>query len=251
VKTVPTLTRLLALHAPPTEVGDIAGRCTICGEMVSNGLKPDFGANFTAGEYLQAGECLCPDCAAAYRNQDFRRKMWVVNPAAWREFKHAGARAVLLDPPEPPFAIYLTRTWKRQGWLLLVNRVNTSRESYVVAEDFRLVTVDRPRLRELSERADFYLREEGLSKTALISGRISVAQFRRLSEPREMKAEVEELARDPLWEVAVWYSPLKSKTGKMKKVERTSFLRVEALEGKPQMPPATETKKKTLEEWMK
>jgi len=157
---------------------------------------------------LQGGSCICPMCWFVYKTQRFRQSMWVASLAGTRFFKHGDARAILLDPPDPPFAIYLTRTWKKQGWLLLMNRVNLDRDRFLVAEDERLIAVSRADLRLKSELADGMLRQ-GLTKTTLLEGRLSAYQFTRLRDPRTAERLLAEVRGDPVWELAVWYSPMK------------------------------------------
>lgn len=80
-------------------------------------------------------------------------------------------REVLLDPPEPPFALYLTRGGKRQGWLTLIRYVSWSRERYWVGTDWleRPVQLDRCWVHQVAPLAA-RLRERKVPVASMLSG---------------------------------------------------------------------------------
>ena len=203
-----TTSDLLASHAEgPVPSGTIRGRCQLCGRETDRGLPAVYPPTFTAGHYLQDGDCWCPPCALMFRDQRFRRWSWMVNRERFVRLTKENAREMLVSPLEPPFAVYLSGG-KRQGFLALNHQVNYNREFYVAMWDFEAVPVKRERLEELAPRADELLKL-GITKSQLASGRLSLSTVQRVPNARAVLREVESLAMEPEWRLAVWFSPVK------------------------------------------
>jgi len=183
---------------PPTPCENpVEGRCVVCGRE-GGGHKSKFSSNFTAYSLLQAGNMICPRCYTLLHDQKYRRTSWVLSEKGYQQLKRNEVIKTLLNPPEPPFAIYLTRTGKKQGYLHLVDRVSWDRENYFIAFDDQLIPVIRSELEEMAEIAR-KARELKFSKSEL-RGDIKVKHF----EHRDLCGKILEFAGNPLWEVVVW-----------------------------------------------
>ncbi len=182
---------------PPTEGGEV-GTCIVCGTSTRKGHRIDFSSNFTAWSMLWDGDCICEYCYTLCRDQQYRRRSWVATKQGIRFLQKSEILEVLLNPPEPPFAIYITRTGKKQGFLQLVNRLSYSREHYFIAFDDALVFVNRGELEEMVEiakkaRALKFTKAELLSEPAV-----------HRWQHRELCEQIVKLAKKPLWEVIVY-----------------------------------------------
>ena len=182
---------------PPTP-GDKKGRCIICGRETEHGHEIDFSEKFTMWSALQEGEVICEHCYTMARNQDYRRKSWVADRNGVRFLEKEEILPTLLEPPEPPFTIFITKSKKKQGFLLLANRVSYSRDRYFIAFEDQLVFVDRKVLKRMVEVAR-RARELKFSKTELLQGPKTVRwQYPELCE------EILSFLGNPLWEVVVY-----------------------------------------------
>ncbi|MGV9198093.1 MAG: hypothetical protein ACOC4M_04575 [Promethearchaeia archaeon] len=124
---------------------NIDGTCVVCGRETEIGREIDYSANFTKWNLLNAGDCICPHCYELTRNQDYRRSMWIAARDGITKFKKKDMLTHILNPPAPPFAMYLTRTWQKQGFFKLIsNGLNYSRENYTTALDMQVIHVNLP-----------------------------------------------------------------------------------------------------------
>lgn len=178
--------------------GSLAGKCIFCGFHTENGNKIDVSDNFMAWPLLQEGNCICEYCYSLVRNQDHRRKSWVANPNGIQFLQRLETLDVLLNPPDPPFAIYITKTGKKQGFIHLINRINYSRRWFYIAFDDSLILVDRDQLERMVHIAE-KARESGFGKAELL-GDIKVKHW----EHRELCEELLKFFKNPLWEVVVY-----------------------------------------------
>jgi hypothetical protein len=160
------------------EAGTIAGVCACCGRPTETGLVFEDTGTFTTYKYFPGGDCLCPECTHIRHDRTYARTMWICTESEYREFKFEEAEAVLKTPPAEPFVVYFTRTWKKPGYLNLVNRINHSQKTYIVGLDYDLITVD-------AAKRDRYLSfihqmlDLGVTKGELESGRLSRNRMRR------------------------------------------------------------------------
>lgn len=134
-------------------------------------------------------------------SQDYRRSMWAVNPDEFRPFKQVEAKSILQNPPEPPFVMYFTQTWKKQGWPGLVNRVNTDKNYFIVGYDYELVLVEAGKRDNYLDFAQSLI-DRGLNKTELLTGELKAKSYDKIefSEAERLK----ELSNNPLWDLCVY-----------------------------------------------
>ena len=181
--------------------GDIEGPCIVCGRATEQGHEIDYSANFTKWNLLQAGNCICPNCYELTRNQDYRRSMWVANKDGITRFKKEDMLDHILNPPEPPFGMYLTRTWQKQGFFKLINKVNYSRNSYFTALDMQVIRVNLELARKMAELGQ-KLREKKVTKVELESGELSAHRYKEID--LSLVEQVKKYSKQKLWSLIVY-----------------------------------------------
>lgn len=209
-----TVSRLIAQHAP-TEgrqplIGNAVGTCYICSLPTEHGQRRAPSAAFTAWASCGSGDVLCPDCAATLNWRDVRMFSWLAAPDGVR-FEGRGDRGWLWDvfaaPPDPPYAVYVTKSGQKQGWISGVRQIATA-QSIPVMTDW----TDRPVMLRQSDwdamaPLILSLRERGLSRNAL-NGAMTPSQWRaaiREGYDGEVR-RAHQYIGDPRWEVLVHVS---------------------------------------------
>jgi CRISPR type IV-associated protein Csf1 len=185
--------------------GNLPGICVFCGHSTEHGHKPSFSDSFCNAPLLSGGSVVCPACKHMSGGKTYRNSMWMVSEHEFRFFKREHARQILLTPPEPPFAIYLTRTYKKTGWqaMMRLGCVNESRERFLVGFDYDTILVDVERLKDHLTLVD-ELRAKDIHKPELESGHLSPRALQKLDLDITLMNRLKELAGDPLWTLAVY-----------------------------------------------
>jgi len=193
---------MISYLLPPTH-GKMSGECVLCGGHTESGHPVEFSENFTSYHLLRDGDCICEHCYTLLKNQEFRRRSFVLSKEGVRFLSRAECREVLLSPPDPPFFIYITQSGQRQGWLSAMQCVSYSKERFWISTDF--VGHFLTNLQELRRMDGLIgeLRKAGVSKSALRSGEISVVEYRKLFEKNlvHLWGEVRTYVKTPSWEV--------------------------------------------------
>jgi hypothetical protein len=193
---------MLSSLLPPT-YGDLEGVCVLCGRHTKSGHTIEFSEKFTSYNLLREGNCICEYCYTLLRNQEFRRRSFVLSREGVRFLSRSECREVLLSPPDPPFFIYITQSGQRQGWLSAMQCVSYSRERFWVSTDF--VGHFLANLRELRRMDEliFELRKVGVSKNSLRNGTLSAAEYRKLLEKNltHLWDATRDYVKTPSWEV--------------------------------------------------
>jgi hypothetical protein len=119
-------------------------------------------------------------------------------------------REILVEPPDPPFVVYLTRTWKKTGWQALMRLnggVGVSRERFPVGMDYDPVLVDRTKLISHLEDVDL-LRSHKVTKEELSHGYLRATSIGRLLDAGQdvpkWSALLAKRSLDPMWSLAVY-----------------------------------------------
>lgn len=148
--------------------GDLEGNCVFCGIHNEEGFPVKLPKTFMSYQFLQVGSIICPYCKHMLETPEYRRKSWLVGS----EFKFLERKEVLgfiLDPPEPPFAFYVTRTGKKHGWIpMILKGVNYSKQHFFVGFDESLVLIEHGFFVELVSKLE-ELREKGVTKAELLT----------------------------------------------------------------------------------
>ena len=203
LKSVPSIAHL-CIKEPIR--GNKKGVCVLCGKETQYGHKSDFSDNFTGYSYLQIGSTLCEHCYTFVKNQDFRRKSWLATEEGVVFLQRKETLHYLLHPPNPPFAIYITLSGQRQGWLNGYRQgVNFNTRRYYVMTDFAsLVEVEQEKAQYLYELIS-KLREKKVTKQELLSGMFSVSHHMQayIEGWEDVFLEAQKYIKNPLWEVIV------------------------------------------------
>lgn len=187
-------------------LGDKEGYCCICGDKTQNGHTISFSNNFTGYSFLAHGDCICPRCYAFFKNQDFRKKCWI---ATQKEILFVGrheCEKYLLSPPEPPFAIYITKSHQRQGWLSGLQYVSFSKEYFYILTDFvDVVVADLEKIKQLYSLIQ-ELRGKKISKEQFKSGEFSMYIYKKAIQEGwdKLLTEAKKYIKKPLWEVMLY-----------------------------------------------
>lgn len=185
-------------------MGTHHGICAFCGQHTDHGhLFTDTGT-FTSFQFILGGDVVCPACWHMKKSRDYRCSMWWANEGEFHPFKFGEARQSLQTPPEPPFAMYFTQTWKKQGWINLVNRINHSRDRFIVGFDYDIIEVESCKRDEYFAFIDDLFRH-GLKKTEILTGNIRSRSCEKID--RETYERLQALRGDPLWTLCAWVTP--------------------------------------------
>jgi len=227
-------------------LGNIQGTCMFCGKEAM-GFQPEISDSFTNANICSGGSVICPECnymnraeipgAKQSAGKLHRANMWYVTEkgiGVIRFPKKGGQagprdlsdifrlpertpRSILTDPPEPPFAIYLTRSWKKPGWQTMLRAnggVATSRDLFPVGFDYEVIYVDRARLHLDLAYIDMLRTDPSkpgkvlLTKRELSSGKIGAGSVARMIDAgldvRSIVGDLRKKANDPGWGLAVY-----------------------------------------------
>jgi len=192
---------------PFRTTGDCTGKCIACGRHTARGIPARLPDTFTAAYKLYNGSTLCECCAPLFKERSLRNRSWVASRTEFRYIQRNEWRAALIEPPEPPFAIYLTLSGQKYGYLPLIRRISTNRDRYWLATDWQEspILIHRAQLAELIPIAQ-QLRARGVPKTQLLT-----AQFEPTTVAKAIKegweallGTIEQLGGNPTWEVTVY-----------------------------------------------
>lgn len=108
---------LLDVVRPEPLRGELQGRCIICLRACSTANPLGIvSENFTNWQDLNRGDSFCCRCSAMLKNPKYRRNNWVADPDGFRTFKRDEFRDVIASST-PPYVIYVTRSYKKHGFL--------------------------------------------------------------------------------------------------------------------------------------
>lgn len=186
--------------------GKHKGLCCICGCETDKGHKPSFSDNFTGYSFLTHGNCMCPYCYSFFKDQNFRRKSWLATIEKVRFLQRLECREVILNPPSPPFFIYITQTGQRQGWLSAMRFINHNQKRFYISTDWvGHFLADRDEAQKMHMMIS-ELRAKGINKTALRTGEYTMKQVRTAIENgwHEILLNAKKQVKNPLWEVMLY-----------------------------------------------
>jgi len=205
-KIVDSFVTYLAVKEPL--LGALRGRCCVCGKETDSGHPKPFSNTFTGFAHLTYGEVACPHCFSFFKNPDFRKKSWVATADGVQFLDRRDCEKVLLNPPDPPFFIYISSTGQRQGWLSALQLINWSRERFFIATDW--VPPFEAFSKELHElhRILTKLRKQRISKISLRTGEFSMTVWKKAFEDNFWQDLdlVRNYRGNPLWEVLIYVS---------------------------------------------
>ena len=199
-----------ALDITP-EQGDLEGDCCICKKHTENGFKKKFGSNFTCADYISNGDVICPKCYYLVKNSnEYRRTMFLLTEDELIKFKKKEAKDIVLNLPNKPFYIYLTKTWQKIGWIRMNEVYNTDNQSEInFLIDYDIV---RTNTADLYDMMDFIkqLRDLKIPKAVLETGNLEMHHYRKLitefgnQAARKILNKIKMNANSPVWDLALY-----------------------------------------------
>ena len=187
------LTRLVE----PTTKGNKRGNCIFCMLPTQHGFPlSKIPKTFTDWNYAYQvpSPVICEYCYSFLKNENVRRRSWVITQGNLRFLDRKQVLHVLLEPPQPPFAIYVALKGKKHGWLRLLHKIATNKEQYYIAIDDTLLYIDRTRLRQYVKLLQ-EARRAGAKKSELeelnvgLIKKIGLEKYRELQEKRRENEE--------------------------------------------------------------
>lgn len=140
-----TLSKLILnnLNLSPPE-GDLAGTCVFCGAGSRRGFRADFPNSFTSFNRVYDGNIICEYCYYIFKHPEFRRRSWLVTLTSFRFLNNKEEILnTLLNPPNEDWIMYITKSRRKHGWLNLTEKLNSSRDMFIVGYDEDIVWIDR------------------------------------------------------------------------------------------------------------
>lgn len=189
---------------PELPIPSGTGKCCMCGRE-GDTVKPDFRKTFTSTEFLHATPDICPGCYHLYNTGEYRYCNFIVNDTVFTRLKKTDVIPAVLNISKYPCAIYTTSTYRKQGWIRLVNAITCS-DFLVIGWDMNVIRVSKQRIRDLATLST-YLRDQGFPKS-LISSRPRVNLILKL--PRELQRPMTRFltlkAGDMVWQWVVEFT---------------------------------------------
>lgn len=193
------------------EVGELEGECCICKKHTTTGFKKKFSGNFTCADYISTGEVICPECQYLVKNSnEYRRTMFLLTEKELIKFKKKEAKDIVLNLPNKPFYIYLTKTWQKIGWIRMnevYNENNQNEINFLV--DYDIIRVDLETLKDLMGFIK-KLRDIKISKTVLETGELEMHHFNKIKHEynkgiaRMFLKKIKEYVGNPIWDLALY-----------------------------------------------
>lgn len=185
--------------------GTRKGTCVVCGAETDTGHKNILSGSFTGYQYFNNGNVGCEYCYPFFKEGKFRRSSWVATSAGVEFMKAVDCYSHIINPPQPPFAIYITRAGKKQGWLAGLYAVNYSRDRFIIMTDFAGCFMAT---REDALEMDGVIRpllEKGVNKGVLLSGNPGMHAYAKAMKEgySELLDAIGGHIKKPLWEVLV------------------------------------------------
>lgn len=193
------------------DLGELEGDCCICQKHTTTGFKKKFSGNFTCADYISHGEVICPECNYLVKNSnEYRRTMFLLTEDELIKFKKKEAKDIVLNLPNKPFYIYLTKTWQKIGWIRMnevYNENNKGEINFLIDYDIVRVNLDT-----LTETMKFIkrLRDLKIPKTVLETGQLEMHHYRKLTAEfgniaaRIILNNVKKNANNPIWDLALY-----------------------------------------------
>jgi hypothetical protein len=152
---VPTTSSLVcAARGLDPERGGVPGTCCICQIPSADGFPVKLPATFQSWAHFQECPCaeqnVCACCRHVLTERKYRNSSWLAVPGEFRWLDRPGVRGVLNSLPNPPWALYATRSYKKHGWLQ--THVNTSSRRFFLTFDDEEFLLESNQLTGLTRR---------------------------------------------------------------------------------------------------
>ena len=235
-KTIPQL--LVSANMAKPLPGEISGRCYLCMENADDliDIKKIVSGNFTGFQYLKAGDGLCKYCAGAFKEPAVRRSNWIVFPDSFETFKFNELRQKLQLAlgKKQPFAIFVTKSFKKHGWIVNPFAINApakdgsfKRLTIIFEEDLAVFT--ERSLQEILELTEKLIPVLGKRRLETLDINSSVLEVLIELDLLKYYNRARRFVGNPAWEVIVkcTESPKKLITTKTLEADKKAQARAE------------------------
>lgn len=127
------------------------GNCVVCGRNISEGvpLKKVVSDAFTNWDVMNdlSSTHVCKACTWCIKNRKTRQSCYVATKDELVFFKRDEIEKYLFDPPETPFVLFVTKSFKKHGSFRA--HVNKSRKLFYVQLEDRSILFSPSKYREL------------------------------------------------------------------------------------------------------
>ena len=155
---------IVAARGIALPLGDVAGQCLVCARETPYGHAPALPKTFLDSPLLceppkDSPSNFCRSCWHLLCNKEYRLHSWLVTTDTFEFLPRSGVRRVLDDIPSPPFALYLTTSRRKHGWLRVRVVESTSRIPLTIDEglywtDRDSLSVTITRVQKVATRLD-------------------------------------------------------------------------------------------------
>ena len=204
-KALTTYTSLssLIVHSRKIDIpqGTEKGVCAFCGLVAQDLFTLELSPSFTRSDFLHNTGYICSSCYHLYTSQEYRLSNWLCTPDSFHKLKREEVIATILSlsPENVPFAIYTTKTYKKQGWLNLLKKLNHSSNSFIIGYDMCVLFITREKLLNFKNQAEYY-RSKGLTKTEILTAKLTHKSLDLFDNPREILKTLTELKTNLNWQ---------------------------------------------------
>jgi hypothetical protein len=176
--------------------------CVFCGaELTQNANQIQFPITFTAYQLLQAGNKACLQCIEMFTKPQYRRNCWILKDGKIKVIEHP--LEFLLDLPEPPFLLYLTKSKRKHGWIRTVQNPTLSTKRFILVVDEEKIMFDAKVYADLYAFCKRLTDSHLVPKTILLGGMPQPSLHRKYGLVWADCFRLRELQYNPLWRVIV------------------------------------------------
>jgi len=169
-----------------------------CKATVENTIKPRFSDNFMAWPLLSDGNGICDFCNKIMKDQTYRKSCWIIENGKTEFFKREKITDIIQKEKTTPFLIYVTESYKKQGFINILSRPNFSNKKFIIAFDNSVISIDTEKYSALFSLAK-EAREKKFSKTELLT-QPNVKHW----EYEDLCISIMKVKHDPTWRLAVF-----------------------------------------------
>jgi CRISPR type IV-associated protein Csf1 len=118
------------------------GLCCFCGNRKRGVLAERYlPKTFSRFQDLElTGEIICAKCLPVYKDHRFRNRHWVASTAGVRFLQKPEIHEILRNPPCPPWALYITESHKKHGWIRGIYWITHNTSQFRVIHEDSLVS---------------------------------------------------------------------------------------------------------------
>lgn len=163
------------------EVGNLKGRCWLCGCETEAGfpkkkiIKPTFTDHDVSR--TPGSEIVCEHCAWALSRRELRNYSILATPKGLDHPSRPEIREALLNPPEPPFVFCITKSG--QKWLHIKSEIAYEREEFPVFLEGVEFKRDAKTGENISYMSNIYIRPATIRKLLPIMDQLYAGGFNK------------------------------------------------------------------------